>query len=124
MSDERMPMASSTATVTAPGRYRPWLPADVFRGAVLGDYARRLGAAGYITQAVVGFVPVVGTMCAFRDLTADLRRRDHVGASLNGLALIPGLGGFPKTARVIRTVRGTGSTIQFTEHMYTSLKGQ
>lgn len=114
---------TAVATAEAPVRehFRPWLPADVFRGAFLGDYAR-LGTAGYVTQAAVGFVPFVGTLCAVRDLTADLRQRDRIGASLNVLSLIPFLGGFPKTARVIRSVRDTGNAVQFGNHLYRSIK--
>lgn len=112
---------AATAEVSARQRYRPWLPADVFRGAVLGDYAR-LGMAGYVTQAAFGFIPAVGTACALRDLTADLRRRDRLGATLNGLSLIPFLGGFPKVARVVRSVRNTGNAVQLSGHLYDAYK--
>lgn len=114
---------TTTATVSTREPYRPWMPADIVRGAILGDYAR-LGMAGYVTQAAVGFIPVIGSLCAARDLTADLRQRDRIGATLNGLALIPGLGGFPKTARVVRSIRDTGNAAQFTAHMVTAYKSQ
>lgn len=112
---------TATAQASAGQRYRPWPPADVLRGAVLGDYAR-LGMAGYVTQAAFGFIPAVGTVCALRDLTADLRRRDRFGATLNGLSLIPFLGGFPKVARVVRSVRNTGNAVQLTGHLYDAYK--
>lgn len=100
-----------------PERFRPWLPYDVVRGAVLGDFAR-LGMAGYVTQAACGFIPVVGTLCAARDLTADVRQRNTFGATLNALSLIPFLGGFPKTARVVRSIRDSGNAVQFSTNMY------
>ena len=125
-SEPQSVVAHSIATATAQApvrqRYRPFLPADVFRGAVLGDFAR-LGMAGYVTQAAFGFIPAVGSVCALRDLTADLRRRDRIGATLNGLSLIPFLGGFPKIARVVRSVRDTGNAVQLTSHLYDAYKG-
>src|SRR5215471_1451296 len=74
---------------------------DILRGAFLGDYATRLGVAGAITQAIVFYIPVVGTICAMRDYFASRRRRDTLSAILNLLAIFPVLGGFPKTAAVI-----------------------
>jgi hypothetical protein len=74
---------------------------DVWNGAVLGDWAPRLGVAGSATQAFVFYLPVIGTLCAIRDLFACLHKRDSLGAILNALAIFPVLGGFPKTAEVI-----------------------
>lgn len=74
---------------------------DVLRGAFLGDWAPRLGVAGSVTQAVVFYLPVIGTLCAIRDLFACLHKHDSLGAILNALAIFPVLGGFPKTAEVI-----------------------
>ncbi len=81
---------------------------DVYAGAVHGDFAPRLGFAGALTQIIMGFVPVIGTVCAGRDFIADRRKGDRLGAFLNLLALIPFLGGFPKTAAVIHSVRHMG----------------
>ncbi len=98
------PLPPPVTTILPPP---PW-PADIFRGAIKGDYARRLGIPGRLTQAVMGFIPVIGTVCAFRDFFACRSKHDRVGMVLNGLALIPFLGGFPKTAEVIRAIRHIG----------------
>ena len=66
---------------------------DVTAGLLLGDFAEELGMPGAVTQVVISFVPVLGSTCAIRDLVADLRHKDHVGATLNFLALTPVLGG-------------------------------
>lgn len=87
---------------------------DLFNGAVLGDYAERLGLTGHVTMAVLGFVPVIGTFCAIRDFFADRRKKDGLGMFLNLLALIPFLGGFPKTALVLHTIRHAGRAVQAT----------
>ena len=75
---------------------------DMARGAFQGDFAPRLGLPGAITQVALSFVPVVGTLCAFRDAAADRRRGDHPGVMLNLLSAMPGIGGLAKTAEVIR----------------------
>jgi hypothetical protein len=81
---------------------------DVTAGLILGDFATDLGVPGAVTQVVVSFVPLIGSTCAVRDLVADLRRHDHVGAALNFLALTPILGGFSKTFEVIRSTAHVG----------------
>lgn len=81
---------------------------DVTAGLILGDFATDLGLPGAVTQVVVSFVPLIGSTCAMRDLVADLRHRDHVGAALNFLALTPVLGGFSKTFEVIRSTAHVG----------------
>jgi hypothetical protein len=86
----------------------PGFFADIYAGAVHGDFAPRLGIPGALTQIVLGFVPVIGTVCAARDFVANRRKGDRLGAVLNALALIPFLGGFPKTAAVIHSVRHVG----------------
>ncbi|SRR5579884_1808339 len=96
------------ASTVAPPRRRHSFVADVYLGAVRGDFADDLRIPGRIAQAALGYVPILGTFTAFRDFIADRRKRDHIGAVLNALALIPFLGGFPKTAAVIRTVRHVG----------------
>lgn len=95
------PSESPVATAERAVYSRPPLLLDIYRGAVHGDYSRHLGVAGYITQAVCSFIPVFGQLCAVRDLFADLRKRDRLGALLNFLALVPVLGGFPKTLRIL-----------------------
>jgi hypothetical protein len=92
------------AVAQPPARRIPFV-LDVFNGAVLGDFAREVGAAGAVTQVILGFIPGVGTVCAIRDCIADHRRRDRLGFWLNVLALAPFLGGFPKTAEVLRALR-------------------
>lgn len=75
---------------------------DIINGAVRGDYARRLGIPGRVTQAVLAFVPGIGSICAFRDYFACRRKRDRTGATLNLIAIFPFFGGFPKTVAVVR----------------------
>lgn len=96
---------------------RPGFIADVFNGAVRGDYTPYLGIAGHVTQAVFGFIPIIGTICALRDFFADRRKKDNFGAFLNFLALIPFLGGFPKTALVIRSIRHVGGAVQTSQYV-------
>lgn len=101
-------MASTRTNDQAPApvaKRRYSLIGDVYNGAVHGDFAPDLGLAGITTQVVCGFVPVVGTLCAARDFVACQRERDRVGMLLNGLSLIPFLGGIPKLAEVVRGIR-------------------
>lgn len=84
---------------------------DVTAGLLLGDFATDLGLPGAATQIVVSFVPLLGSTCAIRDLVADLRHRDHVGATLNFLALTPILGGFSKTFEVLRSTAHVGHAV-------------
>lgn len=81
---------------------------DMTAGLLLGDFANDLGLPGAVTQVVISFVPLLGTTCAVRDLVADLRHHDRVGAALNFLALTPVLGGFSKTFEVIRSTAHIG----------------
>ncbi len=81
---------------------------DMTAGLLLGDFAADLGLPGAVTQVVISFVPLLGTTCAVRDLVADLRHHDRVGATLNFLALTPVLGGFSKTFEVIRSTAHIG----------------
>jgi hypothetical protein len=78
---------------------------DVFRGAILGDFAHDLHVPGAVTQAVLGYVPVVGDIIAIRDAIHDTLHRDALGVFLNILALFPVAGGIPKTIEVIRSTR-------------------
>jgi hypothetical protein len=86
---------------------------DILRGAFLGDFAQELGLAGGITQILLGFTPVLGTLLAIRDYLACRRKGDRLGSFLNALTLIPVLGGFSKSAEVIEklVVGGQGLVI-------------
>lgn len=86
-------------------RKRNALASDVARGAFQGDFARDLGLAGTLTQAALGYVPGVGTVCAARDAVASWRQRDRVGCALNALALVPFVGGVAKTAEALRNAQ-------------------
>lgn len=97
-------------------RRRRSLVGDVAAGLFLGDFATELGLPGAITQVTVSFVPLIGSACAARDLVADLRRHDHVGAALNALALTPILGGFSKTFEVIRSTAHIGHAMRSAHH--------
>jgi hypothetical protein len=77
----------------------------MLKGAVMGDYAERLGVAGYLTQGMLGFVPLIGTCCAARDLLANWAQRDGKGVLLNAISLFPVLGGVTKLARAIRSIK-------------------
>ncbi len=78
---------------------------DIYVGAVHGDFAPVMGGAGRLTQVVLGFVPGVGTVCALRDIVADWQLQDHTGVLLNGLAILPVVGGVSKIAAVLRATR-------------------
>ena len=78
---------------------------DIVRGALLGDWDHDLRVPGAVTQAIMGYVPVVGDLCAVRDGLHDLIHRDVIGVVLNVLALVPVFGGIPKTIEVIRSTR-------------------
>lgn len=80
------------------------LALDMYRGAIWGDFDRELEVAGAVTQAAVGFIPGVGTICALRDLIACIGRRDLLGIVLNTLAAIPVFGGLAKTADALHTI--------------------
>lgn len=84
---------------------------DVSAGLFLGDFAQELRLPGAVTQVAISFVPLLGSMCAVRDLTADLRRHDRVGVFLNFLALTPIFGGFSKTFEVIRSTAHVGHAV-------------
>jgi hypothetical protein len=104
----RQPVAT-----TAPPRIP--LARDLFNGAVRGDYTARLGVPGMATQIALAFVPGIGTLCALRDALANWGRRDGVGVALNLLALVPLLGGFPKTVAGLRAVQHVGRAVHITQ---------
>ncbi|MGO8946292.1 MAG: hypothetical protein ACLQUY_01250 [Ktedonobacterales bacterium] len=84
-----------------PARQRYSLIRDIYWGAVLGDFAPTVGLPGAVVQAMLGYVPVVGTLTAARDAVADWRLHDAAGVILNILAAFPVLGGVAKTADVL-----------------------
>ena len=88
---------------------------DIVAGALFGDFARDLRVPGAATQIVLGFLPLIGSMCAVRDLIADLRHHDHTGAFLNALALAPIIGGFSKTLEVVRGFGHVGHAIHVSQ---------
>jgi hypothetical protein len=81
---------------------------DIFRGALLGDFALDLGLAGAITQVALAYTPVVGDICAIRDMVGDFYHRDRLGFLLSAIALIPVLGGIAKTVDVIHNTHRVG----------------
>lgn len=97
---------------------------DVTAALLLGDFAEELGMPGAVTQVVISFIPVLGSTCAIRDLIADLRRKDHVGATLNFLALTPVLGGFSKTFEVIRSTAHVGHAMHISREQAARRKEQ
>lgn len=110
------PATPDSPTMTRRPPRRRSLLGDVTAGLVLGDFAADLGMPGAVTQVVVSFVPLIGSTCAVRDLVADLRHHDHVGAALNFLALTPILGGFSKTFEVIRSTAHVGHAMHVSHH--------
>lgn len=81
---------------------------DILRGALLGDFALDLGLAGAVTQVILAYTPVVGDICALRDMAGDFYHRDRLGFFLSVLALIPVLGGIAKTIDVIHNTHRVG----------------
>jgi hypothetical protein len=102
------------AALAAP--YRRSILSDVAAGALLGDFAQDLGVPGALTQIVLSFIPVVGTVCALRDLVANMRRRDRIGIVLNFFALAPVIGGVSKTLEVLRALAHVGHAYRISRH--------
>jgi hypothetical protein len=96
---------SPTTTMTTPSHPRPavW-PIDILKGMLIGDFADNLGAAGYVTQGILAFIPIIGTCCAARDLLANMGKGDRGGVIINAISLLPILGGIPKLARALRSI--------------------
>lgn len=104
MTQERIPtldrqLDQRLATAVTPPPYS--LLRDIADGAVLGDAAPRLHLAGALTQIILGYMPVIGTLCALRDFVVSRRNGHTIGAFLNLLSLLPIFGGVPKTMAVI-----------------------
>ena len=98
-----------------PHERRPGLVRDVWNGAMRGDFARNLGFFGGVTQVVIGFLPLFGTLAAMRDIVADLKYHDRLGCAFNTLALIPVFGGVSKTMDVIRVLHHAGHVVHVTQ---------
>lgn len=84
---------------------------DILRGAFLGDFALDLGIAGAVTQVALAYTPVVGDLCALRDMVGDIYHRDRVGFLLSAIALIPVFGGIAKTVDVIHNTHRVGKAL-------------
>ncbi len=110
------PMYAVAPTIVAPYVRRRSFFGDIIAGAFLGDFAHDLRIPGAVTQIILAFLPVIGTICAIRDLIADLRHHDRTGAFLNVLALAPVLGGFSKTLEVVRGFAHVSHAIRVTQH--------
>lgn len=96
---------SAPATVVEPQAKPSVWPVDIALGAIVGDFAKILGVPGYLTQGILGFVPVVGTCCAARDLLANLGKGNRGGVILNAISLIPVAGGVSKMAHAVRGIK-------------------
>lgn len=106
---------ASYAVQERPHQRRPGLVRDVLNGALRGDFARNLGFFGGLTQIIIGFLPLFGTLAAMRDLLADLKYHDRFGCVFNALALVPVFGGFSKTVDVLRAVHHAGQVVHVTQ---------
>lgn len=82
----------------------PWWQ-DILKGAVFGDFAPDLGLPGAVTQVWLSYLPIVGDVCAARDVVAGWRRRDRLDILLNVLVMVPVIGGTAKVADVLRNAR-------------------
>lgn len=108
--------ASGYPAATTAVPYRRSFLGDVAAGALFGDFAQDLGVPGALTQIVLSFIPLVGTVCALRDLVADMRRRDRIGIVLNFFALAPVIGGVSKTVEVLRALAHVGHAYHISRH--------
>ena len=84
---------------------------DILRGALLGDFALDLGIVGALTQVALAYTPIVGDICAIRDMFGDIYHRDKLGFLLSAIALIPVLGGIAKTVDVIHNTHRVGQAL-------------
>ena len=96
---------TTTATQIATRRRPSIWPIDIALGAIVGDFAEVLGVPGYLTQGILGFVPVVGTCCAARDLLANMGKGNRGGVILNAISLVPVAGGISKMAHAMRGIK-------------------
>lgn len=110
------PPANANAVAHPAPRRKRSLIGDIWVGAVVGDFAHEIGLAGVITQVICSFTPGVGTVCAVRDVFADLRKHDWLGVTLNAFALVPIAGGISKTLDVLRSGAHIGHAVYVTSH--------
>lgn len=104
MSDPTNSPSGTTTAVQTREKPSIW-PVDIALGAIVGDFAKVLGVPGYLTQGILGFVPIVGTCCAARDLLANLGKGNKGGIILNAISLIPVAGGVSKMAHAMRGIK-------------------
>jgi len=123
MSQPPAPDHSAQVPATPPRQNIPFF-ADMYNGAVFGDWSDQLGFVGLTTQAIFGLIPILGTICAWRDFRACRRKHDGVGMFLNGLAMIPFLGFFPKTAEVIRAAAQMGNAALYAKNVQTRARSR
>ncbi|HEX9037405.1 MAG TPA: hypothetical protein VF808_10490 [Ktedonobacterales bacterium] len=114
----------SYAPAAALAPYRRSFLGDVAAGALYGDFAQDLRIPGALTQIVLSFLPLIGTLCAVRDLVADMRHRDRVGIVLNFFALAPVLGGVSKTLEVLRAFAHVGHAYRVTRRSRDNRRAQ
>lgn len=97
---------------------------DIFRGALLGDFALDLGIIGALTQVALAYTPVVGDICAIRDMVGDIYHRDKLGFLLSAIALIPVLGGIAKTVDVIHNTHRVGQALVRSRNRHAQARAQ
>ena len=97
---------------------------DIFRGALLGDFALDLGIVGALTQVALAYTPVVGDICAIRDMVGDIYHRDKLGFLLSAIALIPVLGGIAKTVDVIHNTHRVGQALVRSRNRHAQARAQ
>lgn len=97
---------------------------DIFRGALLGDFALDLGLAGALTQVALAYTPIVGDICALRDMAGDIYHRDKLGFLLSAIALIPVLGGIAKTVDVIHNTHRVGQALVRSRSRHSQARAQ
>jgi hypothetical protein len=115
---------STTAVQAQSKPYHYSLPRDIYFGAVLGDFAPTLGIPGAVTQVILGYVPVIGSVTALRDAAADLKLHDALGVILNLLAIFPVLGGLSKTADVVHTLHRLHRVQHYVVHRMGDKQGE
>ena len=97
---------------------------DILRGALLGDFALDLGLAGALTQVALAYTPIVGDICALRDMAGDIYHRDKLGFLLSAIALIPVLGGIAKTVDVIHNTHRVGQALVRSRQRHAQVSAQ
>ncbi len=120
MSEQFYPQTATAIPSVAQPKPAIW-PLDIALGALIGDFAEVLGVPGYLTQGLLGFVPVVGTCCAIRDLLANLVKGNRGGMILNAISLIPIVGGISKMAHAVRGIKNASQAYGATTNVVGAL---